>query len=77
MNFGAGFPHIHELLYLVTLGGKEDQLQYLCSIGEHDVFCLRFHKYISYQWFFFLIIKASSGFIFVDAGPLFYRTMYQ
>lgn len=35
------------------------------------------NTYLISVFFFFLIIEASSGFIFVDAGPLFDRTMYQ
>lgn len=62
--------------YLIALCGKEDWLQHLCSTGEHDGSYLHFHKYTSYHCFF-LIREARSGFIYVDTGSLFDKTMHQ
>lgn len=61
---------------LITLCRKEDWLQHLLCMGEHDGSYLHFHQCTLFEWVF-LIIEATSVFTFADTGSLFDKTMHQ
>lgn len=77
-TFGLGPPIHMSLHYLTALCGKEDWLQHLCSMGEHDGSYLHFHKYTSYQCLFLIIEARVRSFLLILALCLIWQcTNYQ
>lgn len=61
---------------LITLCRKEDWLQDLYCMGEHDDSYLHFHHCRPFGWVFPIMV-ATSVFTFADTGSLFDKTMHQ